>query len=151
MIDYDALYNKWSESTISNACIVRVINQCNQKCKHCAFRSGPDCVGQMSVKMCERINAWVPRRVILNIMGGEFTVLENYPEMLVALARGRSNVRLVTNGFWAHKNVDKFFDAMKKIKASPCGLIDVAISTDSWHNGNGDLAVALLENNKADI
>jgi hypothetical protein len=100
----------------------------------------------MSVKMCERINAWVPRHVVLNIMGGEFSILEDYPEILVALSRGRNHIRLVTNGFWADKGREKFFQTMKQIKLASCKTIDVAVSVDSWHKkSNGDAVKFLKE------
>lgn len=142
---HDEWYDKWMDSTTSNACIVRVTNQCDQQCRHCAFRSGPDQVGQLSVETCSRINAWVPKQVVLNIMGGEFSVLDNYPEMLVALSNGRRRVRLVTNGFWAGRETDKFFDAMKNIENAGWCVVDVAVSQDKWHKTNASLAIRLLK------
>jgi hypothetical protein len=101
----------------------------------------------MSVDMCERLNAWVPKRVIINVMGGEFTILKNYPEMLIALVRGRSVVRLVTNGYWAGRNTGKFFDAIRSIKNTTCKRIDVAVSSDYWHEKQSHHAILLLKNN----
>lgn len=148
MTSHDEWYERWSNGSLSTACILRITNRCDQRCRHCCFRSGPEYSRQMSVGMCERINAWVPKRVLFNIMGGEFTVLDNYPELLVALARGRNCVRLVTNGFWADKSdPDKFFDAMRQVKDSPCPEIDVAVSQDHWHEKQSHRAVLLLKNN----
>lgn len=144
-------YNKWKRDKIANACILRVTNQCNQKCRHCVFRSGPKCVGQMSVKMCEEINAWVPKEIVLNIMGGEVTVLKNYPELLVALARNRSCVRFVTNGFWADEDPDEFFDTMRRMKEASCSSLEVAVSHDSWHQQKNPRAALLLEQNSCDL
>lgn len=146
MTSHDEWYNIWNANTLANACIVRITNQCDQECRHCCFRSGPNNIGQMSVKTCEGINAWVPKKILLNIMGGEITVLFNYPEMLVALARDRYDIRLVTNGFWAGRNNNKFFNTMKQIKAASCPNINVAVSQDRWHKYKrpGYLAASLL-------
>lgn len=149
ILDADYWFNRWKSDSVSNACVVRVTNQCDQRCRHCCFRSGPECVGQMSVKMCERINAWVPKKFILNIMGGELTVLDNYPEMLVTLARGRNRIRLVTNGFWSKKNIDKFFDTIRQIQQIGCHNIDIAVSNDQWHIHNR--AIDLLKNSGSEI
>lgn len=88
---------------------------------------------------------------MLNIMGGEFTILDDYPEMLVALARGRHGIRLVTNGFWADEDADKFFDAMRQIHEASCQTIDVAVSNDHWHKQSGDHATNLLVDNNPGI
>ncbi|KKN91211.1 hypothetical protein LCGC14_0220790 [marine sediment metagenome] len=148
----DYWYDKWMASTQSNACVVRVTNQCNQKCRHCCFRSGPEHVGQMSVKMCEKINAWVPVRVALNIMGGEFSVLDNYPEMLAALSRDKNIVHLVTNGFWTNdkEGIYKFFSAIRGIKrTSEC--VSVTVSNDHWHKKSTDDLIKILKNNGLDV
>ena len=151
MTSPDYWYDKWSADSTGNACILRVTNQCNQKCQHCCFRSGPECSGQMSVATCERINAWTPRKIIPNIMGGEFTVLGNYPEMLVALSRGRRRIRLVTNGFWADNDPDKFFEAMRQIKNASCQTIDVAVSNNRWQTLPGTSAIKLLKNSNVEV
>lgn len=142
----DKWCDKWRVSDLSTACIVRVTNQCDQRCQHCCFRSGPGQMDQLSVETCKKINVWVPEGVVLNIMGGEFSILDNYPEMLVAMSRDRSHIRLVTNGLWARCDTDKFFDAMRSIKAAGCCHIDVAISEDSWHKSDSSYAIELLEN-----
>lgn len=144
MARYDEWYDKWMSSSMFSACIVRVTNQCNQRCKHCAFRSGPDQTGQLSVETCGKINAWVPKNVVLNIMGGEFSILDNYPEMLVAMTRGRPHVRLVTNGFWAGRDTEKFLDTMLSIKDTGCCEIDVAVSDDSWHEVDSSAATRII-------
>lgn len=134
MTNVDYWYDKWFADKTSNACILRVTNQCNERCTHCCFRSGPECVGQMSIEMCKEINTWIPKKILPNIMGGEFSVLNNYPEILIELARHRNHVRLVTNGFWSRKDkrASKFIDTIKQIKDT-CPCIDVVISNDRWH------------------
>lgn len=148
----DYWYNKWKKSSLSNACVLRITNQCNAKCSHCAFRSGPECIGQMSVKTCKKINAWVPKRIVLNIMGGEFSILDNYPEMLVALARGRNHIHLVSNGFWSHSPFDsnRFLLTLEEL-INTCQTVDIAISDDDWHELSSHRATELLEDNKSEI
>lgn len=146
-MNYDYWYNKWIKSNLSTACVLRVTNKCNQKCEHCAFRSSPTHISQMSIKMCEKINDWVPKTVVLNIMGGEFSVLDNYPEILVALAHNRNQIRLVTNGFWStnREKSAKFLNTIKRL-IDIC-RITVAVSTDNWHESLGyRKAIELLEN-----
>lgn len=154
MTSYDEWYNRWSADTTSNACILRVTNRCDQECLHCCFRSGPKCVGQMSVRMCEKINAWVPKEIVLNIMGGEFTILDNYPQIIKLLSVDRSYVHLVTNGFWSRnrRSAQKFLDTIRQIKSTST-KIDVAVSTDSWHTQSqlGNHALKLLKNSDLEI
>lgn len=146
MESHDEWYNRWRDDSTSNACILRVTNKCNEKCPHCAFRSGPNQIDQMSPKICKELNIWVPNKVILNIMGGEITVLNNYPEILLALAKGRSGIRLVTNGFWSHTSsgIDKFLLTLEKL-VDICGCVDVSVSTDHWHKNPGLEAQQILE------
>lgn len=146
IVDESRWLEKWMFDSTSRACIVRVTNQCNDKCRHCSFRSGPNCIGQLSVESCEEINAWVPRTsVVINIMGGEFSILDNYPSILVALAKGRKDIRLITNGFWAHDNILKFFNAMRDVKNVLSGNLEVAVSSDSWHRTRGASAKRFLK------
>lgn len=148
MMSHDEWYKRWEHDKFRNACVLRVTNQCDQKCRHCCFRSGPECVGQMSVEMCEKINLWIPHKVCLNIMGGEFSVLDNYPEILIALAKGRSLIRLVTNGFWSRtsSDSDQFLSTLKEL-TDICKVVDVVVSKDRWHKNSGTFAQQLLEKN----
>lgn len=143
---------EWLLNEFSNACAIRVTNQCDQECRHCCFRSSPKAVGQMSIQTCEKINAWTPNRIILNIMGGEFSILKNYPELLVALSKNRSHIRLVTNGFWV-TDPKKFVKTIGLIKKASCRLVAVAISTDQWHKDseNGDVAISFIEEFDVDV
>jgi len=106
----------------------------------------------MSVKICEEINKWVPTRVKLNVMGGEFTILDDYPDMLIALAKTRKDIRLVTNGLWSRTNsrAEKFLDTLKQLVAT-CSCVDVAISNDDWHTLSSDHAIELLEDCRNEI
>lgn len=137
---------------MTNGCMIRVTNQCNEKCEHCCFRSGPECVGQMSIETCEKINAWVPPESNLTIMGGEFSILDDYPEMLIALAHNRKAIRLITNGFWSHtdKRIKKFLLTMKQIVVI-CRQIEIGVSDDGWHRWSGDYALRLIKHNKLGI
>lgn len=143
MSSHDEWYGIWKFSKAATACVIRVTNKCDQKCRHCAFRSGPSNKERMSVEMCEKINRWVPRNILLNIMGGEVTVLPNYREILVTLAKGRGHIRLVTNGYW-EKSPNRFFDTIKQIRNMACLKVDVAVSQDHWHEKQSHLAISLL-------
>jgi len=144
--------SRWSTSAISNACVIRVTNQCDQRCDHCCFRSGPENVGHMSVEMCKRLNSWIPPIVVMNIMGGEFTILRDYPDMLLALAKGRDHIRMVTNGFWAHDKlrIRKFMSTMEQL-VDVCGEVDVAVSGDKWHTKSGQPAMDILADNDVGV
>lgn len=147
MSSHDEWYDIWSLSNVSTSCVVRVTNQCDQKCRHCAFRSGPDQVGKMSVQMCREINSWVPRKILLNIMGGEITVLPDYPELLIALSEGRGHIRMVTNGYLS-KNPSKFWDTIRQIRKRSCYKVEVAVSQDQWHEKQSHIAISLLADNE---
>lgn len=84
-------------------------------------------------------------------MGGEFTVLNSYTEMLVSLARGRHHVRLVTNGYWAGVAPNKFFNTIKQMRETPCDNLDVAVSQDRWHERPSNYAVELLKKHGVEI
>lgn len=150
MTTHDEWLKIWKASEIANACLIRVTNQCDQKCKHCSSRSGPECIGQMTVDMCEKINIWTPCGVFFNVMGGEFSVLDNYPELLLALVKNKRHIRLVTNGFWAHQDPDKFLDTLKKIKnETTCQKIEITVSSDIFHRPEQSKhAITLLMDNK---
>lgn len=89
---------------------------------------------------------------VLNIMGGEFTVLNNYPELLVALAKNRNHIRLVTNGSWGDTETTKFLNTIKQMKAASSGRrIEVAVSQDSWHQKQPHNAIKILKRHKESI
>lgn len=144
-IDIDYWYNQWHMSNISRACIVRLTNRCDQKCKHCAFASGPEHHEQMSVEMCKQINRWIPKNILPNIMGGEFTILPNYPYLLLALSQGRDHIHMVTNGIWGHSHtmVTRFINTIHHIK-QVCPTINIAVSTDCWHIVSSQKALDIL-------
>ena len=148
MQEKDKLLAEWSNSNISESCLVRLTNRCDQECRHCFSRSGPKCIGQMTVSMCDQINTWTPDNVFFNVMGGEFSLLDNYPELLLALVRGKKHIRLVTNGFWANQNPDKFFDTLRAIKATECHpKVVICISNDIFHSKSSNNAIMSLRDN----
>lgn len=146
MTSSDYWYRKWIDDGISDACIARVTRKCDQECEHCAFRSSPSHKKSMSPETCSQLNAWLPHRAVLNIMGGEFTVLDNYEEIVVNLSRGRKIVRMVTNGSWGNteSGTKKFVLAMKEV-TKVCGQVDMAVSNDRWHQSPSSKAIQLLQ------
>jgi len=85
-------------------------------------------------------------------MGGEFSILHNYPDILVALCENRDRIRLTTNGAWgrSEKETNKFFDCIDNINASGCVYINITISTDRWHEPLCHKAVEILQNRIVD-
>lgn len=153
MLSEQEYLDKWNQNEYySKVCLVRVTNQCNETCQHCCFRSGPKVSGQMTIDMCQAINSWAPDYVVFNIMGGEFSILDNYPDILLALSSKRSDVTLTTNGAWARsvKETNKFFNSIHMLKKSGCGHIDLAVSTDKWHVPLCHEAVKILEQRPID-
>lgn len=144
MTSHDQWFSKWQHNTWTNEFIARVTNQCNERCSHCCFRSGPECVGQLSVRDCELLNVWLPSRVRMNIMGGEFTILPDYPDILMALTSGRQRAAIVTNGQWAY-DVHAIHTFLSSIDAvcEVCDEVLVAISDDKWHQKFGRRAQRL--------
>jgi hypothetical protein len=106
----------------------------------------------MNVKTCRKINDWLPPIVVMNIMGGEFTVLSDYPSILLALAKGRNHIRMVTNGFWARdkRRIRKFMSTMEQL-VDVCNTVDVAVSGDKWHVKSGQPAVDILKDNDVGV
>jgi len=102
----------------------------------------------MPVETCEEINAWIPWDIRLTTTGGEFSVLDNYPEMLVALARDRKCIRLITNGFWSHKDkrIKRFFNTIKQIQ-KVCKRIEIGVSNDGFHKWDNYYAHRLIRHN----
>jgi hypothetical protein len=81
-------------------------------------------------------------------MGGEITILHNYPEILYVLAKNRNHIRIVTNGQWfriftIRKNFIKTINSLTEI----CKEVDVAISTDKWHKHTWPKAFEIMQNN----
>lgn len=130
----DHWFNKWDNNIWTNEFIARVTNKCNEQCTHCCFRSGPECVGQLSVADGALLNSWLPSYVKINIMGGEFTILPNYPEILIALTFGRTKAAIITNGQWAYDEpaTQKFLSSIDAV-CDVCDEVLVAISDDHWH------------------
>ena len=134
MPTYDHWFDKWNNNIWTNEFVARVTNKCNERCKHCCFRSGPEYVGQLSVKDCDTLNSWLPKHIRMNIMGGEFTILPEYPEILTALAHNRPKTAIITNGQWADDQhaTQKFLSSIDSV-CEVCAEVLVAISDDKWH------------------
>ncbi len=99
----------------------------------------------MSAQTCEEINRWLPQYVTPNIMGGEISVLDNYPELLTALAKNRLKIRIVTNGLGIDADPETFVKTINTIKQTQLTRITVMISTDKWHDDPGHSAVEFMK------
>lgn len=143
--------SEWKNSSLSTACVIRITNWCNERCEHCAFRSGQKS-DNMSVSVAKKINEWMPLDVAKNIMGGELTLLDNYPDLLLALSENTERVRVVTNGQWSrHGNQKKFLDIIRRISSAGT-IIDVCVSDDKYHrSGDGKFAKKILQDAKIDM
>jgi len=142
MPSHDRWFDKWNNNIWVNELLIRVTNRCNERCSHCCFRSGPECVGQLSTQDCELLNVWSPSRVNINTMGGELTILDDYPEMLMSLASGRKKTAIVTNGQWCYdKQATQKFLASVDAVCGVCEEVLVGISNDKWHQKFGRRAL----------
>ncbi|UCG02558.1 MAG: hypothetical protein JSW11_00915 [Candidatus Heimdallarchaeota archaeon] len=150
-LNYDYWYNVWRNSKESSACIVRVTNKCDQQCRHCAFRSSPYNTGQISIDNCAKINKWLPEKIVMNIMGGEFSILHDYESILIALSQYRLKVGIVTNGFWSKNKheISRFISTIKTITKT-CNEVIVCVANDQWHKKYPQTE-SLLRKNKLDI
>ena len=83
----------------------------------------------------------------LNVMGGEITLIPNYPELLEAMHF--TPLRIVTNGWWV-KNAQarvKLLETVRSLSASGPPVF-IGISRDRYHpDGVGDQAFEWLQQN----
>jgi len=137
--DINHWYDKWSNSTINNTCIIRVTNKCNEQCPHCCFRSGPNNYRRISQITAQEINTWIPEKIPITIMGGELTILTNYPAITTALAKNRHRIRIVTNGQWSKTNAElsKFIKTIDEVSCV-CDNVDVVVSGDYWRSNRNN-------------
>jgi len=130
----DQWYSKWNSNVWANEFVARITNRCNERCPHCCFRSGPECAGHLSINDSQLLNTWLPSHVRMNVMGGEFTIIPDYPEILMALVSGRPKAALVTNGQWAYdEQATRTFLSSVDAVCEVCDEVLVAISDDRWH------------------
>lgn len=141
-------FERWTTNQWKNEFIVRVTNKCSDRCQHCCFRSGPECVGSISVDDCLKLNIWLPQNIRMNVMGGEVTVLDNYADILFSLLGGRTNGAIITNGQWVNNEIaaTNFFRVINDLD-NVCGDLCVAISNDKWHQQYSRRALRLFREN----
>lgn len=118
--------------------IVKFTNLCNESCSHCVFRSGPRFKTHLTPELARQINGWIPRPHITNIssMGGEITLIPNYPELLQILYRGIDQGGLMTNGVFV-KSDQAFKTFVQTIKSLRNRHFTVRISQTQYHSPEG--------------
>lgn len=110
--------------------------QCNLRCKHCNYRSGPDAKGWMDEAMLDLVLDTLAseRRLIdIHLSGGEATLNPEFLELAVrrALEKKIRLSYLETNGFFA-TSVDKARRILAPLKKA--GLNSVLVSVSPYHN-----------------
>jgi hypothetical protein len=100
----------------------------------------------MSIKTAEQIgNRFKDKPSWLNVMGGEITLLPNYPELLHVLAF--APMRVVTNGWWVdHKAPrEKLVSTINTLNKEKTSVL-IGVSRDRFHpEGVGDRAFYWLK------
>lgn len=99
--------------------IVRLTNFCNERCKHCVYRSSPEFKTHLTPELAKMIHQWMPRSHITNItaMGGELTLIPNYPELIKILFDGIDQGGIMTNGIFVRNDeaFDTFVDVVRSV------------------------------------
>ena len=126
--------------------IVRLTTRCQNSCAHCCYECGPKRTEVMSLAVAQQIRPCFEGQVTwLNVMGGEVTLLPNYPELLAALHF--VPLRIVTNGWWvdnAHAR-NKLLATVRSLSHAGPPVV-LGISRDRYHPpGVGERAHAWLE------
>ena len=125
--------------------IVRLTARCQNTCRHCCYECGPQRTEVMPLATAQQVRTCFAGQVTwLNVMGGELTLLPNYPELLDALHF--VPLRVVTNGWWVddERARAKLLDTVRTLShAGP--PVYLGISRDRYHPpGVGDRAHAWL-------
>lgn len=117
-----------------NEFMVRLTNFCNETCNHCVFRSGPDFRTHMTEELADQINAWIPKSLTTNVtmVGGELTLLPNYPELMQTLCQGIDQAGIMTNGVFV-KNDKSFNRFLETIINLPIRNLTVRVSQSQYH------------------
>ena len=131
---------------------VRLTTRCLYTCKHCCFSCGPKCNDVMSLDIAKQVRTCFEGHVTwLNVMGGELTLLPNYPELLEAMHF--VPLRIVTNGWWVdHEKPRQKLLATIRSMSQQGPPIYLGISRDRFHPaGVGDRAHAWLTEQNPDF
>lgn len=125
---------------------IRLTTRCQFECIHCCFECGPKRTDVMPLEIAKQVRTTFEGHVTwLNVMGGEITLLPNYPELLDALHF--VPLRIVTNGWWVdhEKPRQKLLETVRRLSSSGHPVY-LGISRDRFHpEGVGDRAYAWLE------
>lgn len=128
---------------------VRLTTKCDCKCAHCCFECGPNRSDIMPVEVVKQIKGCFSGHVTwLNVMGGELTLLPDYPDLLNELTF--APMRIVTNGTWVNKEEEKkrFLSTIRELSQGDHHVL-VSISRDKLHpKGVGEKAYEWLKSKK---
>jgi len=104
--------------------------------------------------MAREISDWVTNQsVAINVMGGEFTLIPNYPDIVWALVKNRHVIYIVTNGGWitSDKETERFVELIRRLAERPerkCSgsKFIVGVSVDEFHVDYGTAVCDVLRN-----
>lgn len=123
---------------------VRLTAKCCYQCAHCCFECGPHREERMSLAIAQKTAAVMgPHSLWFNVMGGELTLLDDYPDLLTAL--NVVPLRIVTNGWWvkSHQRREQFLAVVRELGKTQ--HIHVGVSRDRFHPpGIGEEAANFL-------
>lgn len=126
--------------------IVRLTTRCQNTCAHCCYECGPDRTEVMPLAVAQQVRSCFEGQVTwLNVMGGEVTLLPDYPELLEALHF--VPLRIVTNGWWVdHVKARRKLLATVRALSAAGPPVYLGISRDRYHPpGVGERAHAWLK------
>lgn len=113
--------------------LIRLTNFCNETCDHCVFRSGPEFDTHMTPVLASQINDWMPKTLTnISLLGGELTLIPNYPELVQILCQGLNQGGIITNGVFVRneKEFDRFVDTIIKL---PISRFTIRMSQSQYH------------------
>lgn len=118
-----------------NETTIRLTNFCNETCEHCVFRSGPSNKVHLTEKMSQQLNEWLPQCGFSNvsIMGGEVSLIPNYPKLIHNVIEGHWQAGVLTNGVFVKKQ--KLFDQfVQMVLETPVSQFTVRVSQSQYHS-----------------
>ena len=116
-----------------NEFLIRLTNFCNETCDHCVFRSGPEFNTHMTPALASQINDWMPKiPTNISLLGGELTLIPNYPELIQILCKNLGQAGMITNGVFVRndKEFDRFIDTIINL---PIRRFTIRVSQSQYH------------------